>query len=170
MLLIQELWYWYIDLYNNKDPKVVVATIAMTIAALTFIINFILKPLFKVIKRETAKVSIEVFTSLVTIGNRIVSVEIELVITNKSSNILYLNNPGLETSKKINGAKRHHTAAIRGTYPVLLQSGQPYKINYGSNNNIFRRLNPNDKVRFFVKDTIGRTYYSKYYKAKDFQN
>jgi hypothetical protein len=166
---MKQLWDWYIGLYYNNDPKVVVATIAMTIAAVTFILNFIFKPTYKVFKRETAKVSLEAFHSLVTIGNRIASVSIDLVITNKSKTPLYFNNPGLETPRIINGARRHHTATFQGTYPVLLQPGQPYRINYSPNNDIFRALRPNDKVRYFVTDTIGRTYYSKYYKAKDFQ-
>lgn len=55
------LWDWYIGLFNNPDDKVKVAAWAATLASATFILTFLLRPLWKYIKerRKSKKVSLE---------------------------------------------------------------------------------------------------------------
>jgi hypothetical protein len=45
--MITRLFEWYIKLYDSNDVKVIIATIGISIALVTFLMNYVFKPLFK---------------------------------------------------------------------------------------------------------------------------
>ena len=47
-------WDYYISLFSDNDNKIVIAIWALTIALITFFLNFIIKPIYKNIIPEGA--------------------------------------------------------------------------------------------------------------------
>lgn len=59
MEYIKDLWSWYLNLFSDADNRVVIAAWTATIATLSFILTFLLKPLFSYLKRSAVKIKVE---------------------------------------------------------------------------------------------------------------
>lgn len=167
MQTVIDFWNWYSGLFSDPDNKVRIAAWAATITTLSFIITLILIPIVKSIKRKFAKVKVEAGISYQIIssvlGTTAAAPLLTVTVTNLTGSSIYLNNPSIKTSKKINGDDTFVVPKSSGTFPRKLENGEQFKQDYDTvslNNQILSNLNDSDKIGFKITTTAGKTYNS----------
>jgi len=98
-----------------------------------------------------------------------------LIITNTSGKDLFVEEPLLMTSEKINGNDKFQVLRINSTdkFPRKLENSEKIEIKYNSlslESSILSNMNENSFVKFIIKDTLGNKYYSPKLKSKRIKN
>lgn len=170
---VKNFWNFYIGLFSNDNFAIRIAAFTATLAAITFLLNFIIKPIFKSIKSYFAKIS-----AVLGISHQIVQSPLgtgfqapllTVTITNKDRISRYINNPTIKTSRKINGNDMFIVPKLRGTYPMKLEPGQQVIVEFDTgslNNQILKSLSKNDKISSIVTDTAGNKYITNKFTVK----
>jgi hypothetical protein len=162
-----ELWSWYINLFSDTDNRVVIAAWAATIATLSFILTFLLKPLFYYIKQSTVKIKVEmgmshqIVTSILGVGTG--TPLLTCTITNHSGKTVYIKNPAIKSSQTINGDNKFVVPRKGNVYPMKLESGQQITIDYDTislYNQLLSHILDNSKICCIVTTTTGKNYSS----------
>jgi hypothetical protein len=167
MQAIIDFWNLYSGLFSDPDNKVRIAAWAATITTLSFIITLVLIPLIKWIKRKFAKVKVEAGISYQIVssvlGTAAAPPLLTLTVTNLTGSTIYLNNPSIKSSRKINGNNNFVVPKSSGTFPRKLENGEQFKQDYDTislNNQILTNLYDSDKIGFKITTTAGKTYSS----------
>ena len=166
-------WNFYVSLFTNDNVTIKIAAFTATIAALTFLLNFILKPIYKSIRNYFAKISTVLGISHQMVqsafGTGFQAPLLTVTITNKDRIPRYIQNPNIWTSRKIKGGNTFVVPKKRDAFPLKLEQGQQIKIEFDTvsmNNQILRHLSHNDKICSIVTDTTGKKYYSNKFTVK----
>ena len=168
---IIDIWNWYCGLFSDPDNKVKIATWGATITTISFVITIILIPTAKYLKRKFAKVKVEAGISY-RLVNSILGTTTEpplltITVTNLTGAPIFIKNPSLVTSKRVNGDKLFVVPKATGTFPKKLENGEQFNQDYDTvslNNQILLHLSDNDKVGFIIVTTAGKTYKSNRFK------
>lgn len=172
---VNNFWEWYLSLFSNPDDKIKLAAWATTIATATFILNFILKPIFLKIKRRFEKIHLEIGFSHRFIPRdadlQFIPPVLTCTVTNRSNNPVYIKKPYLKISKSINGYNKFSAVHPSGKFPLKLEPGQQY-IDELNTLDLMRQLFNNEKmlsskVRFEVSSTTGKIYHSQKVRVKN---
>lgn len=172
---LNNFWKWYLSLFSNPDDKIKIAAWAATIATITFVLNFLMKPLFLKIKRRLEKIHLDIGFShrFIPTGNDLhfMPPVLTCVVTNRSNNPVYIKKPYLRISKPINGQNKFSAIHQSGEFPLKLEPGQQYKDELNTldlMNQLFNNQKMlSSKVRFEVSCTSGKIYRSKKIKVTD---
>ena len=168
-----EFWDFYIGLYSNENFVIRIAAFTATLAAITFLLNFILRPIWKLIKNYFAKIS-----AILGISHQMVQTAfgtgfqaplLTVTITNKDRIPKYIQNPSIKTSRRINGENLFIVPKQSGTYPLKLEQGQQITLEFDTvnlNNQILKHLSQRDKICLIVTDTTGKKYYTNKFTMK----
>lgn len=117
-------------------------------------------------------IKVEAFLISEVLKNNLISnftvVSIELWITNNSGKTIFIENPYIKTSKKVQGKNEYYIPGSVGLYPFQLRELKVHSIKFAPELTFFDKLGINSKIRFVVKDTMGSTYSSKKYKVSEF--
>ncbi|UPK67941.1 hypothetical protein [Chitinophaga filiformis] len=166
-------WNWYVNLFSNPNDAVKIAAWATTLTTLTFLLTFLLKPLFKFFTSRFSKLKVSAGISHQIIQSAFgVNAGIPLLtctILNKDNKAVYIQNPTLKLSKKINGDNKFIVPKQRGTFPMKLEAGQQIQLDYNTGdlyNRILQQLSSKDKVFFVVSLTTGKNYSSNKFSKK----
>jgi len=165
--MAKSLWDCYINLFFDTDNKVVIAAWVATMAILSFILTFVLKPLFSYIKRKTAEIRVEMGMSH-QIVTSVLGVETDAplltcTITNHSGKTVYINNPTIKLSQAINGDNKFVVPSQKNVYPMKLESGQQITVDYNTislYNQLLRHFFDNSQIRRIITTTTGKKYSS----------
>jgi len=175
---IIELWNWYVNLFFDEDNKVRIAVWGVTITTLTFVLTFIFKPIYSAFTRRFEKIHLEIEFAhrFITWNNGIKPLlpVLKCVVTNRANNTINIKQPYLKTSIRINGIDKFSKLQQSGTFPMKLEPGQQYEVEYDTfdlTEQLFNgNLLENEKVRFEVYTTLGKVYFSKYEKISTIIN
>ncbi|MDO8366918.1 MAG: hypothetical protein Q7T20_08990 [Saprospiraceae bacterium] len=163
-----ELWNWYLNLYQSDD-KVRVATWAATIGTITFLITFFFKPVKQYVTSLSSKVKVTAEMRhtlyLGSFGRKKGPVLIKCTIVNKSSNPIYIKQPGIKLSRKIDRKNRFSLVLLneQHKFPMKLEHGQQQEFEYDTVDlveQVICRIKERDKVCFTIESTIGKQYSS----------
>lgn len=160
-------WDYYISLFSDDDNKIVIAIWALTIALITFLLNFIIKPIYKKIIGYFQEVKVEVGISHQFIqsafGSSVGTPLLTVTITNKTDKTIYINNPSIKTSRKINNEDKFVVPKPAGMFPKKLEVGEQFGLDYDTNsmyNQILSKLSSNDKISAIITTTSNKKYTS----------
>ena len=160
-------WDYYISLFSDNDNKIVIAIWALTIALITFFLNFIIKPIYKNIIGYFQKVKVELGISHQLIqsvmGSSVGTPLITIKITNNTNKTIYINNPTIKTSRKINNEDKFVVPKPAEMFPKKLEVGEQFGLDYDSNsmyNQILRNLKSNDNIKAIITTTSSKKYTS----------
>ena len=149
------------------------AIIIAVVAVLTFLINFVVKPLITKGKLNVdAVLNQQMIQAVSVFGGMPTSSKAILVttITNTGSTPVYIKNIGITASSKVDGYDQWTPAIKAGTFPMKLEAGQPYKHHLNMHDlysQVLHGLDQNDTVRVRVFDSKGKAYLSQKIKVKD---
>jgi hypothetical protein len=167
------IWNEYIKLFSNDNPVVITGTVIATIAVLTFLVNFLLKPLFQWLSKLFAKINVTLGMShqieQSMMGTAVLPPLLTVTITNKDRVTRYIQNPSVKTSRKINGDNKFVVPKAKGTYPKKLEPGEQDTVDFDTlslNNQILSHLKPADEINIIVTDTTGKKYKSNKFTVK----
>jgi len=173
MQTITTFWNWYISLFSDTDNKVRIAAWAATVTTLSFLITIIFIPLIKKIKLKFAKVKVEAGMSHQIVssimGTTTAPPLLTITVTNLTGSPIYINNPSLTTSTKINGNDTFVVPKTTGMFPKKLEDGEVFKQDYDTvslNNQLLSTLSDKDKVGFKITTTAGKKYKSNTFTKK----
>ncbi|HEK21394.1 hypothetical protein [Mucilaginibacter sp.] len=171
--MLNEFWNFYTGLFSNENLAIRIGAFAATVAAITFLLNFVFKPTWAYIKDYFSKISAVMGISHLLVhsayGVGYDAPLLTVTITNKDRISKYIKNPSIKTSAKINGDNLFVVPKKQGTYPMKLEPGQQTTIEFDTqslNNQILSRLSNNDKISAVVTDTTGKKYYSNKFTVK----
>lgn len=167
-----EAWDFYIALYSHENIAVRIATLGATIAMLSFLITFVLKPIWKRVKRKRARLGVEanVYQTLIqpigVMGDMMGAGDpvLTAVITNRGDTNCFIQSISLKTSREIDGNSFFTNPKVGERFPVRLEPGEQYKKEFsisGMSQGFLNRMRGNEKVCVLVRDTTGKRYYSK---------
>jgi hypothetical protein len=171
---MKEAWDFYISLFTHENIAIRLGAYGATLATLTFLLTWILKPLYYKFRRKTGKIKVKhaIQQQLQTYGLGSMSAIDPLftaIITNTGDQVKYVSAINVKTSKKLNGYDMFSAPNINKTFPAKLESGQQFKHEFSISaltQDVFSKLPPSTKVQFLVYDTTGKKYYSKKVKAE----
>ena len=175
MTLLQTFWTWYIGLFSDPDNKVKIAAVTATIAAISFVLTFLVKPLFSHVKGKLSKVKVKTgmshqlqvspFDTDVEVGTPLLT----CTVTNHNPKSIFIHNPSIKLSRKIDGDNLFAVPKKEGTFPMKLEPEQQVKFEFKTsalNNQLLAHLKEKDKVSFVVTTSTGKTYYSNKFTKK----
>jgi len=173
MQTITSIWNWYISLFSDTDNKVRIAAWAATVTTLSFIFTLIVIPLIKKIKQKFAKVKVEAGMSYQIVssimGTTTAPPLLTITVTNLTGSSIFINNPSVTTSTKIDGRNTFVIPKATGLFPRKLENGEVFKQDYDTvslNNQLLSTLSDKDKVGFKVTTTAGKKYKSNAFTKK----
>jgi hypothetical protein len=175
MTLFMTFWTWYSGLFSDSDNKVRIAAASATIALISFVLTFIVKPLFSYTRGKLSKVKVEAGITHQLIESALYTEPqaglplLTCTVTNHSSKSIYIHNPSIKVSRKINGANLFSVPKEKGTFPMKLESEQQTKIEYQTadlKSQLLEHLKEKDKVSFVVMTSTGKKYYSNKFTKK----
>jgi hypothetical protein len=176
MQIILSIWTWYINLFSDPDNKIRIAAWTATIGTLTFIITLIIKPLisWQSNKRSKVKVELGIRYELVAslLGTGVQSVLLTVTITNLTERPVFIENPCLKTSQKIDGNDKFYVPQPSGSFPKKIESHEQFKIDFDANAiapQLFSSLLKSDTIHFVVQTTVGKVYESNELKVSHIQ-
>lgn len=175
--MISTFWHWYIGLFSDPDDKVRLAAWSATLATITFLIAFVLKPSREWIKGLFKKVNVEAGVSHTIIqapylGTAVGSPVLTCKVTNKSSNAVHLTGVAIKTSKKITefNTDTFSALSVHGIkYPIKLDPGGQSTSQHdlvGLRHQVLGHLQESDTVRFVVTSTLGKKWKSNAFTVK----
>ena len=164
---MEEIWNSYKELFYHENLVVSIGAVIATIAVLTFIINFVLKPLFTQIWRAFAKIRVTLGMSHQIaqdiVGTSVLPPLITVTITNRDRITRYIQNPLFKTSKKIDGENYFVVPKSKRSFPKKLEPGEQLTLDFDSMllyNQILKYLKSKNKIGIIVRDTTGKHYKS----------
>lgn len=167
MQTLLNFWTWYSGLFSDTDNKVRIAAWAATITTLSFVVTIILIPTIRSLKRKFAKVKVEARMSYQLIasafGTNAGAPLLTVTVTNLTGSPIFIQNPTLTTSEKINGEDKFVVPKSPGAFPKRLESGEQFKQDYDTASlfpQILKHLSASDKVGFTIVTTTGKSYKS----------
>ncbi|MBI5538531.1 MAG: hypothetical protein HY951_00595 [Bacteroidia bacterium] len=123
--------------------------------------------LFNIFNKLPDNIFIEVCPTVDVLQNSLISnfhvSYVEIKIINKSDFSLFLENPKIKTSKKINGSFEHNIPAPVGLYPFHLKCSESHSIKLMLPDNVLDKLSPENKIRFVFYDVLKVKYQSRKY-------
>lgn len=174
METLKQFWVWYIALFSNADLKIRIAAWAATVATATFIITFILRPIFAYLNRELFKrvkvkagISHQLITSVLGVNTG--TPLLTCTVTNHDSKSIFIQNPKVLLSQAVDGEKIFGVASRSGTFPMKLEAGQQKTFEYNTanlNNQLLRFIKSSAKVSFIINTTTGKKFYSNKFTSK----
>ncbi|MBL7791200.1 MAG: hypothetical protein JNK77_02665 [Saprospiraceae bacterium] len=172
---LNDFWEWYLSLFSNPDDKIKLAAWAATIATFTFMLNFVLKPIYLKIKKRLEKIHLEIGFShrFIPRGANLhfMPPVLTCTVTNRSNNPVYIKKPYLKISKPINGQNKVSTVHKSGEFPLKLEPGQQYQDEINTLDLMTQLFNNEEmlssKVRFELSSTAGKIYRSRKIKVKN---
>lgn len=172
---LNNFWEWYLSLFWDSDDKIKLAAWAATIATATFILNFVLKPIFLEIKKRLEKIHLEIGFShrFIPTGSNFhfMPPVLTCTITNRSNSPVYIKKPYLKISKPINGQNKFSAVHQSGEFPLKLEPGQQYHDEFNTLDLMRQLFNKEEtlgsKVQFEVSSTSGKIYRSKKINVKN---
>ncbi len=175
MTLLTSFWTWYIGLFSDPDSKVKIAAITATLTAISFALTFLVKPFYGYVRGKLSRVKVKAGIShqlVVTPFDEDVGVGTPLLtctVTNHGSKSIYIHNPSVKLSRKINGDNLFVMPKEKGTFPMKLDPEQQETFEYRTsvlNNQLLAHLKEKDKVNFMVRTSTGKKYYSNKFTKK----
>lgn len=166
---LKHFWDWYIGLFSDPDNKIKLAAWSATVATIAFAITFLIKPLrtwfLGLFKKVQVKAGISHIFITSAFGATTGTPELTCTITNKGDKSIYIKQPSIKTSKKINGYDTFSVASLKtqGAYPMKLEPGQQHKFDCNTAdlyNQVLNSLANTDKVKFIVTLTTQKKYSS----------
>ena len=167
--IFNEAWNFYIGLFHNENMAVRVATFTATLATLTSLITFVIKPAYGWLTRRFANIKVEStfqqqliqdWTNNFSAGDPLLTV----IVTNRSRSVKYIQAINIRTSRKVDGERFWSMAVRSGTYPIQLEPEQQHRRDFpigALTNTVLNKLRDNDRVSILVSDTTGKIYLSK---------
>lgn len=163
MTSIAEIWNTLLGWFQSLRTIEQIGLLTLTLALLTFVINYIIKPLTR---KRRLKVSIGmsyVFVETLPLGK--VTVQSPIVtctIVNKGIQAVSVNKPLICTSHKIKGNKTFGVLTA-DRFPVRLEHGETYTFTcqvVALERDILFYLPPLSSIKFLVTTTTGKKYKS----------
>ncbi len=152
---LADLWNWTL---RNKEW--VFSGIGVPVLTYLFFV------IFKQRKRRV-QIKYHLGVAFVETGSRkyLLSSYIEMSIINIGSQEIFLREPIVRVSRKIDGENTFQviTPSDRTNFPLKLIPGQEYRKKFNPldlDNKILSKLKDGDKIRFQAKDTLGKFYQS----------
>lgn len=169
MSFLKEAWSFYINLLlNSENMAVRIATFTATLAALTFLINFILKPSYTYLRRHFAKIKVEttIHQQLIQTFGQVTTGDpkFTVIITNASHSVKFIKSITFRTSVKVDGERFWSPIVESGSFPVRLEQGQQYRRDFSItslNNAFLKDLNQKATISVIAFDTVDKKYYSR---------
>ena len=123
--------------------------------------------IFNLFNKLPNNVFIEVCPTVDVLYNSLISSfyvsYVEIIIISKSDISVFIENPKIKTSKRINGSFEHNIPAPDGIYPFHLKYSESHSIKLMLPDNVLDKLNPKNKIRFVFYDTLKVKYQSRKY-------
>lgn len=164
---MKEIWNFYLGLFSHENILVPIGTVTATIAVLTFLITFVIRPLFVAVKNYFAKIKVIIGIShqmAQGLGSvTMLAPLLTVTITNRDRIVRYIQNPSIQLPRKIDGYRQFGIPALKGVYPKRLEPGEQHNVEFDTiaiYNQLLVRLQPNDKIEIIASDTSGKKYYS----------
>jgi len=164
---MKEYWDFYTGLFTHDNYVVRIGAVTATIAVLTFLITFVLRPLYRAIRNYFAKIRVTIGIShqmAQGLGTTtMMSPLLSVTVTNRDRIVRHIRNPSVRLSRKVDGHREFAIPALRGQYPRRLEPGEEHGVDFDTvalYNQLLVRLRPKDKVRAVVWDTTGKKYIS----------
>lgn len=167
----------YFKLLFNDNPAISITTITATLAILTFILTFILKPLLTFIRSYSIDIKVKsaLKHKIIALGSEVKYLPpiLEMTITNTGKIKRFIKNPHIKTSKKFNGENIFSIGDLRHYYPHPLEPGQQFKVEYdtptllSSLSGLSINIKELQSIRIEIQDTTQKKYLSNKVKLSD---
>jgi hypothetical protein len=169
-----------IDFFNSQSLVIKIAIIGVSITALTFALNFILKPFFKWFKQKNAKLLVKAVVHIEMVAaiglSRTTPTNRRCVVTmtviNKTGNTRFIEKILFKTPRKINDNKIHQWIHInmKDRFPIKIEAGQKITETIDAKDlydALLLELNVGENVRFGIADSYEEKHFSEKIKVRD---